>query len=240
MSVFCCSSWDDHHLLLYVVRSFQGFPGDLARSLGEDAILGDVLQTLDEHYGVVMTFNTLSKELYSLKQGMREHVAEFGVHLSQQVQILQIEYPSRIQQEHVEEVKWDHFYKGLSPEYQWMLAHKVNGENPVTYSKLLLTDWKLERWVETRDLLLLKTPTTGSSNITHSHTQGNLFASRKMKGIWTFTAQAAAVEDHEMEEDSGPTPSEEKEAKSPAEEVVGMTGEVCNVCTFNMVAPITW
>ena len=37
------------------------------RSLGEDANLGNVLQMLDEYYGVVVTFNTLSKELYSLK-----------------------------------------------------------------------------------------------------------------------------------------------------------------------------
>ena len=69
-------------------------------------------------YGVVMTFDTLSKELYSLKQGMEENVAELRVYLSQQVQILQTEYPGQIQQEHVEEVKWEHFYEGLSPEYQ--------------------------------------------------------------------------------------------------------------------------
>ena len=52
------------------------------RSLGEDATLGDVLQMLDEHYGIVMTFNTLSKEIYSSRQGMGENVAEFRVHLS--------------------------------------------------------------------------------------------------------------------------------------------------------------
>ena len=62
-------------------------------------------QTLDEHYGVVMTFDTLSKELYFLKQGSGENVAEFGVHLSQQVLILQLEYPGRIQQDHIEEMK---------------------------------------------------------------------------------------------------------------------------------------
>ena len=67
----------------------------------------------------------------------------FRVHLSQQVQILQKEYPGRIQQEHVEEVKLDHFYEGLSPECWQMLAHKVNGENPVTFPELLLTAWKL-------------------------------------------------------------------------------------------------
>ena len=96
VSVFYCSGWDDHHLLPYVSRSLQGFPGDLAWSLGKDATLGDVLQMLDKHYGIMMTFNALSKELYSLKQGMGENVAEFRVHLSQQVQILQMEYPSRV------------------------------------------------------------------------------------------------------------------------------------------------
>ena len=188
VSIFCCSGWDDHHLLPYVFRSLQGFLGDLARSLGEDATLGDVLQTLDEHYGDMMTFNALSKELYSLKQGMGENVAEFGVHLSQQVQILLMEYLGRIQQEHVKGVKWDCFYEGLSPEYQQMLAHNVNGENPVTYSELLLAAQKLEKWVEARDPLLPKTTTAGSSNVTHSHSQGNLFPSRKLKGNHTFTA----------------------------------------------------
>ena len=227
--MFHCSGWNDHHLLPYVFRSLQGFLGDLARSLGEEATLGDVLWTLDKHYGVVMTFNTFSKELYSPKQGMGENVAELGVCLSQQVQILQMEYPSRIQQEYVEEVKWDCFYKGLSPEYQQMLAHKANGENPVTYSKLLLTAQKLERWVEARDPLLLKTPTTGSLNMTHSHSQGNLLPSRKLKSSHTFTAQSATVADCKTEEDSGPKPSGEKEVESSAEEDVGITGEVGDV-----------
>ena len=145
-------------------------------------------QQLDEHYGVVMTFNTLRKELYSLKQGMGENVADFGVCLSQQVQIFHTEYSSIIQKEHVEEVKWDCFYEGLSPKYWQMLVHKVNGENPVTYSKLLLAAQKLERWAETREPLLMKTTTTGSLNVTHSHSQGNLFLSSKWKGSHTSTA----------------------------------------------------
>ena len=138
------------------------------RTLGEDATLGDILLTLDEHYGVMMTFDTLNKELYSLRQGMGENVAKCGVCLSQQVQILQTEYPSRIQREHVEEVKWDHFYEGLSPKNQQMLTHKVNGESPVTYSELLLAAQKLERQAEARDSLLPKTTTIGSSTIIHS------------------------------------------------------------------------
>ena len=158
------------------------------RTLGEDATLGNVLQMLDEHYGVVMTFDAFSKELYSLKQGMGENVAEFGVCHSQQVKILQMEYPGRIQQEHVEEVKQDCFYEGLSPEYWQMVAHKDDGEHPVTYSELLLAAQKLERWAEAQDPLLPKTTTAGSSTITCSHSQGNLFPSRKLKGTHTFTA----------------------------------------------------
>ena len=105
VAILCCSVWDNQHLLPYIFWSLHGFPGDLARSLGKDATLTNILQTLDKHYSMVMMFDTLSKELYSLKQGSRENVAKFRVYLSQQVQILQLEYLGRIQQEHVEEKK---------------------------------------------------------------------------------------------------------------------------------------
>ena len=137
---------------------------------------------------MVMMFDTLSKELYSLKQGSGENVAKFRVHLSQQVQILQSEYLGRIQQEHMEEMKQDHFYEGLNPKYWCMLAHKVDGKHPASYSDLLLAAWKLERQAEARDPLLPKTTTTGGSNVTQPQTSGNLFPSRKLKGNHTFTA----------------------------------------------------
>ena len=51
-------------------------------------------------------------------------------------------------------MEWDHFYKGLNPEYQHMLAHKVDGEHATSYSYLLLVAKKLEKWAEARDPLL--------------------------------------------------------------------------------------
>ena len=93
---------------------------------------------LVEHCGMAMMFDTFSKELSSLRQTLGENVAEFGVHLSQQVQILQLEYWGRIQQEHVEEMKQDHFYEGLNPEFRNMLTHKVAGDHTTSYSDLLL------------------------------------------------------------------------------------------------------
>ena len=85
VAVFHLSGWHNHHLLLYIFYLLQGFPGDLASILDKDATLSDVLQTLDKHYGVVIMFKTLSKEIYSLKQGLGENVAEYRVHLLQQV-----------------------------------------------------------------------------------------------------------------------------------------------------------
>ena len=102
------------------------------------------------------------------------------VHLAQQVQILQSEYPGRIQQEYVEEMKWDHFYGSLNPKYRCMLAHKVDSKYSTSYSNLLLAEQKLERWAEARDPLLLKTTTTGGSNVTWPQAVGNLFPSRKL------------------------------------------------------------
>ena len=118
--MFHHSGWDDCHIFSYVFRSLQGFPGHLARSLDKEAILGDVLQMLDEHYGIVMTFDAISKELYFLKQGMGENMAKFRVCLSQHVQILQMEYPGRIQACGAGEVAL----------LLKMLAHNVNSENP--------------------------------------------------------------------------------------------------------------
>ena len=67
ITIFHCLGWDDKHLLPYIFWSLQGFHGDLSRSLGEDATLTNILQTLDEHYDIVMMFHALSKELCSPK-----------------------------------------------------------------------------------------------------------------------------------------------------------------------------
>ena len=83
IAIFCCSGCNDQHLLPGVFWSLQGFLGDLAMCLGEDSTLNDILHMLDGHYCVVMTFNALSKELHSLKQGSGENVAKCGVCLSQ-------------------------------------------------------------------------------------------------------------------------------------------------------------
>ena len=81
-----------------------------------------------------------------------------------------------------------------------MLAHKVDGDHPASYSGLPLAAWKLKRQNKAGDYLLPKTTTTGGSNITHSQTPV------KLKDNWTFTAQSGTMEGNEVGEDSDAKP----------------------------------
>ena len=175
---------------------------------------------LGKHYGVIMTFNALSKELHSLKQGSSKNIAEFRVHLLQQVQILQSGYPGRIQPEHMKEMKCDHFYEGLNPKYLWMLAHKVDGEHPASYSDLLLVAQKLERWAEARDPLPPKMAATNGSNIMHFQMPGNLFPSHKLKGNCTFPTWAVTIGNDEVKEDPGVKLEREGEMELSADKYI--------------------
>ena len=105
----------------------------------------------------------------------------------------------------MEELKHDdYFYEVLNPEYQWMLAYKVDGEHLAGYCNLLLAAQKLERWAEARDPLSPKTVGTSGSNMTCFQTPVNLFPSHKLKGNCTFTAWAVTIGNDEVVEDSSP------------------------------------
>ena len=126
-------------------------------------------------------------------------MAEFRMCLSQQVQILQSEYPVRILPEHEEEMKQDHFYEGLNSKYQQKLAHKVDGKTLAGYSDLLLAMRKLESRTEAMELLSQKTTVTSVLNMIHSQTSVNLFSSCKLKGNCTLTARAANISSNEVD-----------------------------------------
>ena len=79
-------------LLPEVIRSLQGEPGKLVWQIGKRATLPQVLHALDQYYGVIQSFDSLSKELYALIQGTQELVAKFGIQLTKQVQILWDEF----------------------------------------------------------------------------------------------------------------------------------------------------
>ena len=59
----------DHTLLPYVIRSLQGYPGELVWSSGTDITLDDVLTILDKHYNNVKALDVLNQELFQLSDG---------------------------------------------------------------------------------------------------------------------------------------------------------------------------
>ena len=121
-------------------------------------------------------------------------------------------------------MKWDHYYEGLNPKFRFMLAHKVDGDYPASYSDLFLAAQKLERQNKATDPLLPKTTTAGGLNITHSQTPVNLFHSCKLKGKLTFTAWSVTVEGNKVGGDSDAKPEWEEEVQSSAEDPKAFSG----------------
>ena len=78
LMVFCQAGCQDHTLLLYVFCSLQGYPGELARSLGTDITLDGIIAILDEHYNNVKTLDALNQELFQLQMGKKESVSSGG------------------------------------------------------------------------------------------------------------------------------------------------------------------
>ena len=183
------------------------------RSLDKDATLGNVLQLLDEHCCTVMTFNTLRKEL-SL-----EYVCHNRFKYSRQ------SIPTEFNRSMWSRWSGITSMKALTPSINECWPTKL-------MVKILYLFWiapSRPRAGKTGRSQISPTPENhyhSGLNVTHSHSQGNLFSSRKLKDSCTFTAQFSVVEDYETEEDSGPKPNGEKEAESSAKEDTGLSGEV--------------
>ena len=93
MTVYRYSGCRDRTLLPYAIRSLQGYPRELVQSSGTDITLDDVLTILDEHYNNVNALDALNQELFQMRMADKEMVLNWGVHLSQQLQILAASFP---------------------------------------------------------------------------------------------------------------------------------------------------
>ena len=66
LTMYQCAGCRDCILLLYAIRSLQGYPGKLVRSSGTDITLDDMLTILEEHYNNVRVLDVLNQELFQL------------------------------------------------------------------------------------------------------------------------------------------------------------------------------
>ena len=83
------------------------------QSSGTDITLDEVLTILDEHYNNVKALDALNQELFQMRMADKETVLDWGVCLSQHLQILAASFPDRFPPESVAELKRDWFYGRL-------------------------------------------------------------------------------------------------------------------------------
>ena len=93
LMVYRCAGCRDCTLLQYAIRSLQGYPGELVQSSCTDITLDEVLTILDEHYNNVKALDALNQELFQMRMADKETVLDWGVCLSQHLQILAASFP---------------------------------------------------------------------------------------------------------------------------------------------------
>ena len=93
LTVYWNARCRDRTLLLYAIRSLQGYPGELVWCSGTDITLDDVLMILDEHYNHVNVLDALNQELFQMQMADKETVSDWGVCLSRHLQILAVSFP---------------------------------------------------------------------------------------------------------------------------------------------------
>ena len=144
-TLYRCDGYRDRTLLLYVIVSLQGYPGEWVQSSGTDITFDDVLTILDEHYNNVKALDVLNQELFQLQMADKETVSDWGVCLSRHLQILAASFPDCFPPECVAELKRGHFYGGLPKWLKAMVAYLKVGPQVRTYSDYLSTAREAEK-----------------------------------------------------------------------------------------------
>ena len=145
LMVYQCAGCRDQTLLLYAIRSLQGYPGELVWSSGTDITLDDVLMILDKHYNNVKVLGALNQELFQLQMADKETVLDWGVHLLRHLQILAASFPDHFPPDPVAELKRDCFYSGLPKRLKAMVAYLKVGPQVRMYSDYLRATREAEK-----------------------------------------------------------------------------------------------
>ena len=145
LTVYRHAGHRDCTLLPYVIRSLQGYLGELAWSSGTDITLDDVLTILGECYNNVKSLDALNQELFQMRMADKETVSDWGVCLSRHLQILAASFPDCFPPDCVAKLKRDHFYRGLPKRLKAMVAYLKVGPQVRTYSDYLRATREAEK-----------------------------------------------------------------------------------------------
>ena len=188
LTVYRHAGCRDHTLLPYAIRSLQGYPGELVWSSGTDITLDEVLTILDEHYNNVKALDALNQELFQMRMADKETVLDWGVCLSQHLQILAASFPDQFPLEHVAELKRDRFYGRLPKRLKAMVAYLKVGPQVRTYSDYL----RATREAKKEDSIELShSPRVPATDGPSKPRATSFFPLRKLKGSQPFTKKPA-------------------------------------------------
>ena len=93
------------------------------QSSGTDITLNKVLTILDEYYNNVKALDAFNQELFQMRMADKETVSDWGVHLSQHLQILAASFPNQFPLECIAELKRYQFYGRLPKRLKAMVAY---------------------------------------------------------------------------------------------------------------------
>ena len=145
LAVYQCAGCRDHTLLPYVIRSLQGYPGELVWSSGTDITLDDVLMILDEHYNNVKVLDALNQELFLLWMADEETVSDWDIHLSRHLQILAASFTDHFPPDCATKLKRNCFYSGFPKWLKVMVAYLKAGPQVRMYSHYLRAAMEAEK-----------------------------------------------------------------------------------------------
>ena len=199
LTVYRRAGCRDHTLLPYTIRSLQGYPGELVQSSGTDITLDDVLTILDEHYNNVKALDALNQELFQMRMADKETVSDWGVCLSQHLQILAASFPDWFPPDHVAKLKRDCFYGRLPKRLKAMVAYLKVGPQVRTYSDYL----RATREAKKEDSIELAwSPRAPPADGPTKTRATSFFPLRKLKGNQPFNKKPAVCLAQLEEEDA--------------------------------------
>ena len=145
-------------LLSEVVHSLVGSPGSYVRSLGTDFDLDQLLEKLDEYFGLATSNDTLHSTFFLMSQRPDEKVGAFGLRLETHLNVLQRKCPGSLgTPEEANQVLRDRFFNGVHERLRSKLIHKVDRDNPAPYGDLVAFAREEEEHYEAKKLYASKT-----------------------------------------------------------------------------------
>ena len=110
----------------WILRSLQGPPAEVVRSLGPYATVAAVLAKLETLHEAVAPLDVMMRKLHSMTQAKQQNVTNYAIRLESTLANIQRDHPAEAAQIDLDTSKRDHLYLGLKKTYKESLRYLYN------------------------------------------------------------------------------------------------------------------